>query len=623
MLLIDNINYLREKFPLIREKLKNVEENKNKEFFIEETRRGDKTLYYTKDNKKLYFHSKYNPVREAEAIIDEYKNIDKDINIIFYGTGLGYHIDLFIKRHPDNNFYIFEPIPELMEKFLSIRNLSKSEYKNLRGISIGLENIVPEINKFLDLNRKEIVIIDLPIHKQNFEDEFKKFNDIFLKIIKERRSNLVVNYSYQRRWIINSMINFKEVLISPSILMMNKGQFKSKPAILVAAGPSLNEEIENIRYIKENGLTYIFSVGSAINTLIHHNIYPHAATTYDPTEKNQIVFEKIKEKYIKDIPMIFGSSVGFETLQNYPGEKYHMITSQDKIANYYLNSNTEDEIDVMLDAPSIAVVTLQLLSNLGFNPIILVGQNLGYVGKAQHSEGVHYSKSLTEEEIEKALEVEDVYGNKIYTNDGFNRMRAQMELYIENMQEGRVINTTKGGAKIKGAKFIELKDIIDNYLKEKIFNENWLEGNKTKYNKEKLGNKVKLMDLALDDAYRWIRDYNSNLNKMFDLVRNKNFKQLDIMYNKLDVSITALESNDFFTTFILQMNRVQHKFLVDAVKISKTEKDIYKKNMDLLNAYKNFIDKCSLDIELIKPIYEDMKQNILKYINNENGDENV
>src|SRR5690606_2967005 len=106
------------------------------------------------------------------------------------------------------------------------------------------------------------------------------------------------------RWILNSMKNFKEVLSTPNILLEKRGAFKDKPAILVAAGPSLNEEIENIRYIKENGLAYIFSVGSAINTLMHHNIYPHAATTYDPTVKNQIVFEKVKEKEIIEIPMI-------------------------------------------------------------------------------------------------------------------------------------------------------------------------------------------------------------------------------------------------------------------------------------------------------------------------------
>src|SRR5690606_20679404 len=135
-------------------------------------------------------------------------------------------------------------------------------------------------------------------------------------------------------------------------------------------------------------------------TLIHHDIYPDAATTYDPSARNQIVFEKVKEKDIADIPMIFGSSVGYETLIDYPGKKYHMITSQDTVSNYYLKNKNEDSIYIVQDAPSIAVVTVQLLYELGFNPIILVGQNLAYKGKKRHSEGVHYSKDVTDDEME-------------------------------------------------------------------------------------------------------------------------------------------------------------------------------------------------------------------------------
>ncbi len=612
MILINNINYLRERFPKVREKLKEVEESGNKEFQIEETRRGDKTLSYIRDGKRIYFHSKYNPLREASAIIEEYEDIG-DKNIIFYGTGLGYHIDLILKENPNNNFYIFEPIGELMEKFLSIRNLSKAEYKNLKGLNLGLDNIEEEISRFLDINRKETIIIELPIHKQIFEEEYKKFSDIFLNVTKSKRSILATDYSFQRRWIINSMKNFKEVLSTPNILIEKKGEFKNKPALIVAAGPSLNEEIENIRYIKDNGLAYIFSVGSAINTLIHHNIYPHAATTYDPKKTNQGVIKIIKTKNIKEIPLIFGSSVGYETLENYPGDKYHMITSQDKIAKYYL-SDEYNEIDIVLDAPSIAVVTLQLLITLGFNPIILAGQNLGYVGTAKHAEGVDYSRKLTDEQLKKALWIEDVYGDQIRTSASFNRMRQQMELYIDKAEKGRVINTTKGGAKIKGTEFRELKNIIDNDLKEKVVLDNGLCGNKTNYDRKELKNKVESMDKALEDAHRWIKECKSNLFKIYDLVRNRNFNQLNTMYNKLDISITALESNVFFTTIILPMNRVEHKLLIDAVKIFRMEKDIYRKHIDLLNSYRVFIDKCSMDIERIMPIYEEMKREILDYV---------
>ena len=610
MILVDNINYLREKFPSVREQLMVVEKEEPKHFRIEDAKKGGKTLLYQKDGESIYFHSKYDPVKEAETILKEYSKV-KDHNIIFYGTGLGYHIDLFIKENPDNDFYLFETIGELLEKYLSIHNLSKSDYKNLKSIALGLDNIAGEIKKFLNINRQKTIIIELPIHKQIFPEEYEKFSQLAIEIARAQRASLMTDYFFQERWIINSMKNFKEVLSTPNIIAEKKGKFKNTPAILVAAGPSLNEEIENIKYIQENKLAYIFSAGSAINTLLLNNILPDAITTYDPLEDNKNVFQKLKERKDIDIPLFFGSSVAYEVLCNYPGRMYHMITSQDKIASYYLGIDTNSEIEIISDAPSIAVVTLQLLDLLGFNPIILAGQNLAFVGQKRHADGVYGSVDLTREEAAKSLWVEDVDGNQIKTDDGYNRMRAQMELYISKLEEGRVINTTKGGAKINGTKFKELKEIITNDLNQTVVFDDWLAVDEVGHNKELLQSKVQSMDIALEESYRWIKDCNANLYKMFDLVKNRNFKQLDLMYNKLDISIRALEANDFFTTFILQINRVQHKLLANAIKIFKEEKDLYKKHLDLLNAYKGFIDKCSQETERIKPLYEEMKNCIV------------
>lgn len=610
-MLVDNINFLRDKFPHIREKLMTVEENQTGKFLIEQGRKGKNTLLYRNNGKEIYFHSKYDPIREAETIIKEYQGTENK-NVIFYGTGLGYHINLFVKQNPNNSFYIFEPVEELILYFLSIQNLNKPEYKNLKNITVGIDDLSKDIKHFLDLNRKDTVIIQLPAHRQVFPEEYEKFNEIFLGILKSKRSDLAVNYSFQERWIINSMKNFKYVLSTPNILLEKKGAFRNTPALLVAAGPSLNEELENIRYIKENNLAYIFSVGSAINTLLHHNIFPHAATTYDPTKNNERVFAKIKEQGLLEIPLIFGSSVAYEVLDNYPGPMYHMITSQDKIAQYYLDVGSGGEIEIVLDAPTIAVVTLQLLSFLGFAPIILVGQNLAYLGQKRHSEGVDYSKELTKEELEQALWVEDVHGSQIRTDEGFNQMRTQMELYISQMEKGRVINTTKGGARIKGTEFRLLENVVHD-LKEAVVREDWLTGSKTNYDLEALKAKSEAMDRALAESYKWIRDYNGILDKMYDLVRNRNFKQLELMYSKLNTCIRALESNLFFNVFILQINRVQHRLLSDAVRALEQEKDLYKRHLGLLNGYKKFIDKCRYDIERILPVYEEMKQAIYSF----------
>lgn len=613
MILVDNINILKNGYPQTWDKIKYYEDKLDgKHIKVEETKKGFKTLSVNKDGKNIYMHSKYNPIREAKAIVDEYEDIEDGANVIFYGVGLGYHIDAFLEKYPNVNYYIYEPIPEVLYAYLSNKSLKELPSKNLMDIKVGLDEqeIVNYLSRFIDKNRGDVQIVELPIHKQIFPDEYKKFLELFKDMIKNKRNGIHTDYAFQKRWIVNSMKNFGDVISTPNIIMEKKGQFKDKPAILVAAGPSLNEEIENIKYIKENGLAYLFSVGSAINTLIYHDIYPDAACTYDPTVNNQKVFAKVKEKGIKDIPMIFGSSVGYETLEDYSGEKYHMITSQDTVSNYFLKTEESDRIDIVLDAPSIAVVTLQLLYTLGFGPIILVGQNLAYRGKERHSEGVYYSSEVSEQEIENGIWVKDVYGNEVLTNEGFNNMRSQMELYIKGFPNINVINTTKGGAHIEGTSFMEFEEVMNSYLKEKVVEDNWLEGNKTNYDRDYVKSQIENMDKAYDETKKLIKEYYSVLDKILALVKNKNFNQAEKMYVKLDEVTTKIENNDFFKIFILPMNRVNYKILANSIDSLNAEKNPSIKGLRIVDSFRGFIEICNRDIKMIEPIYEEMKQEI-------------
>src|SRR5690554_6568793 len=121
MLFDDNNNILKKKYPKTWNQIELTKENMDHDLINqEESKRRDKTLLVNRDDgKKLYIHSKYNPLREAESIIEEYKELKDNSTVVFYGVGLGYHIDLFIKRYPNVPCYIYEPIPELLYHYLS------------------------------------------------------------------------------------------------------------------------------------------------------------------------------------------------------------------------------------------------------------------------------------------------------------------------------------------------------------------------------------------------------------------------------------------------------------------------------------------------------------------------
>lgn len=108
---------------------------------------------------------------------------------------------------------------------------------------------------------------------------------------------------------------------SPNILGHGKESLENKPVIIAASGPSLTDEIENLKKIRKENSAYIFAVGSAINILIKNDVYPHATLSYDPGNTQHLNHDILRERDIKTVPLIYGTTVSEKTVNTYPGKK--------------------------------------------------------------------------------------------------------------------------------------------------------------------------------------------------------------------------------------------------------------------------------------------------------------
>lgn len=619
MILIDNRNILRIKHRELLHQLSQWDDKPYKSIKIERAKTGVPTVKVVLEGKTQYIQSKYDPEREARRLADKHEE-EGIRHVLFIGVGMGYQIKYYLEDHPEVEFSIYEPNEEVLHAYLSKMSIDKSLIQQLKTIFTGTDEelLAGKIKELLAGSNNVLKIITLPVYEKIYGEQIQLLLQKALESVKDRHSALATNAAFQKRWTINSVKNFPSVLKTPNILHdIDRSVFEGKPAIIVAAGPSLNAEFENLRYIKENGLAYIFSVGSAINALIEQGIYPDAACTYDPQGINHRVIQIIKDKKITNIPLIFGSSVGFETLENYPGELLHMIVSQDTVAPTFVEFRVAKKLNFVNDAPSIAVVTFQLLAKLGVSQIILVGQNLAYIANQHYAKGIDYgtgSQTVSEEKLNSAVSIKDVYGNVAKTTDGFNRMRQQLEMYISSYPEVDVWNTTKGGAAIQGAGFRTLEDIIHKELKTPVFQEGWSQS-VNGYHTGHLENKLREMDnecCFLETVLNRIIDI---LKSIYQEVSLKKTNQLEMKYNQLDAEINTMKNNNFYKTFVEPMVRVQQEFLNQNIKYVKYENDALKKGETIAKEFENFITECIQNYNISTQLYIEMKSKIVSIKN--------
>ncbi len=587
------------------------------------SRSGLPTITVDRDGTDYYVHSKYDPAQEAEGMVEQFDpaEVENYEHVFFYGVGLGYHVEAFMKRFPKHFFSLYEPSPQAFCHYLSERQFNNLPLKRMKNLFIENQPEDTETNaqRFFEKTHEQLMFVTLPSYERVFSEDMERFKKHFVDIVHRVRSNRYTCLNYEKRWIVNSMFNFGVNLNSRSIFLGDQELFRNKPALLVSAGPSLEEELERVRSIKEQKLAYIFSVGSAIKALVAHDIHPHATLTMDPNAITQYTFEDYQEKGIDSIPLIYGTSVGFETLQTYPGPLLHMVMDKDTISQNFLRNSDSGGLSVAHDAPTVAITSFELLARLGCNPIILVGQNFAFLGDENYSRSIRYihegrDHKATEAELAGTMTVEDVDGNMISTTNGFYLSRQVMENVIKWFPETRVINTTRGGAKIAGTTYMPLAELLGGELESAVVQDDWMESRKANgYDPDHMVRRDKELYAAYEEFLQLFEKISKILQRISEQVNFKRPKQLEASFARFDRCFARIRKNDFFVMFILPMNMVEEVILQNKLTHIWVETDIAEKGRSIVQLFGKYFGDCQRDLEMIKPLYEKLRTDITAY----------
>ncbi|RNB53849.1 DUF115 domain-containing protein [Brevibacillus gelatini] len=616
MILTENIQVLKTYFPDVWQQV--LEKTENEEQIRLETAKTQvPTLAVHVETGWNYIHSKYDPVAEAERFVSSFQEVEPNQHVLFYGVGLGYHIEEFLKRNPEVSFSIYEPNISIFRKFLACFDLNKWQpNKKLLHVMTenGSEDLRVNLRKFTHFLDKEVKTVILSSYDRIYREQTQKFVEEFRESIYENKEIIATRLIFSKREAVNGFKNLPYMLKSPNILHGHKGIFKNKPAIIVAAGPSLNDEYENLKKIKKEGLAYIFSVGSAVNSLISNGIYPDAAFSYDGSVMNAKVFEKIVEENITDIPLIFGSTIGYETVENYPGKLISFFVKNDSIVDFLIKPKNDEQVLVTERLTTISSIAMSVLHQIGCSPIILVGQNLGYRGDEYYANGISYiDTKTTQEQKETARQVKDVYGNTILSSRGHTEMRLEMEKFIQSIQPVTILNATKGGAHIEGTEFIPLERIMSEQLqRQDKINGDWLTEleDVLEVDQDYLKRQYRILNQSCQELGKIFRRFTDLLDEMSSYVTTKNELQLENTFNKFDKLFDRLQQNVFNLLIIQRMNSLGFAIVMKVFEQVRYHTGPIEKAEKVVNQFSKYLESCKNDLEVMKEFLKEAQERI-------------
>lgn len=416
-------------------------------------------VFYRKDGRELYLHSRVDPTKEARSLVLKTTLRENTLYVIL-GVGFGYHIRELLKKIPQSSRIIVvessaASFGDTVQQYYNQLGKAWIRDKRLSFTAVNDPGVVSYI--LVDLFIKNhLYYLEMFTHIPSAMADEKFYRGVVEIVPQEFAIRLSDGLATSDPTLEHNLINYwsnLEITWKNPPIDRFADQWEGKPSIIVSAGPSLTAQLDNLR--KLQGKILIICVGTAAKVLIDHGIFPDLVIAVDPYETSMAQFEGWNteqsallyyQKAWRDIPAAYQGLKFWFTLQD-----ESPIPAHESVCN----SN-------FAGGGTVAFSALQFARYIKSDPIILVGQDFAFLNGFTHAIGTDYNQSFSEEKLpEGFFKVPGTNGDLVITNRMYYSYLKFMQEYICRWQDTCYINTSQTGAKIEGTQEMSLEEVMN------------------------------------------------------------------------------------------------------------------------------------------------------------------
>ncbi|RJP32141.1 MAG: DUF115 domain-containing protein [Candidatus Omnitrophota bacterium] len=407
-----------------------------------------------------------NPRKEAEEWSKSLGNeCLRGAHVMLIGMGSGYH-PLALYQQSDNDTFlrIVEPVLPIFKAALHLMDFTPLIHSPRVRFAVGIDEkgLVQQLFSGIAANRMRAQGIRLVYPKssaflhQNF---IKQLSQSLAEAIQLDKLKFKTEEIQGKTIFANITANLPMVLRGTPSLRLH-GKAAGMPALVIAAGPTLDEAISTIDSIKDRVL--IIAVDTAYRILYRHGIPADLVVSLDFTELNARHFDGIEsdQALLAAFPGIHPSIVQKYKERTFFFDHASSVDCALGATPFFKNLTSLDPLGDLISYGSTAHAAYHLARLMGCTPILLVGNDLSFPSAKWYADGAMQNEILQpEREKEELLDVP--------ANDGsMTKTSGLYKIYLDAFAEligktaGNVINTSRCGAKISGCPYLSLETAV-------------------------------------------------------------------------------------------------------------------------------------------------------------------
>jgi hypothetical protein len=447
-------------------------------YTIETARSGAATISaQTGEGRKLYLHSRYEPREEAVKLVEPIK-ADEIVACYVQGFGLGYHVEeIFDRTGDDTLICVFEPDVLLLRIAFEQRDFSKLIesgrvlwfWQADKGVFFTrLATWMPSITMgFIGIAHAPSLQLHPQFHRQmqSCVEELKAYS-------KTSITTLVIN---GKRTAENVSRNLPWYIATPSLSRL-KDRYKNQPAIIVSAGPSLRKNKHLLKDVAGNAV--IIAVQTTLRPLLEMGIEPHFVTSLD--------YHDISTRFWENLPATLSTELIAEpkaseaVLQRNPGPL--SLLGNDFAEN--LLSELKLNKTRLPSGATVAHLAYYVAEHIGCDPIIFIGQDLGFSDGLAYTPGTSY-EDVWRPELSRFCTIEMKQWEQIVRDRGILRQvldqqgrpmytEERLFTYLQHFEKDfartrtKIIDATEGGVLKRSTILMTLADAIAQFCSQPL-----------------------------------------------------------------------------------------------------------------------------------------------------------
>lgn len=461
-----NLETLARYYPEMDILIKNAQKELKEQIKVEEetANDGEQILKVIKDGRTCYLNGKRDTKEAAHVWYQTLGELAPNAPVFILGVGNEYYLKELAEQTKNRiTIIVYEPSLEIFLHFLKKVDLERWMEKHLivfwvKGLAgMDADNMYSIISgvltyEMMPYSRNLI----LPNYDVLFTKEAVEYMHLCRKIAMMERIGFNTKNLFSNVLVKNLIHNATYLCKGYKTIQLVDVIPRDIPGIVVAAGPSLNKNIQVLK--KAKGKAFIIAVDTAIKPLLKAGIIPDMFAIIDAIKPVELV----QMEEAKNIPLVTTMSASSDVLKYHQGMKFFFDEGYQFSERILLRELKQ--VATLSAGGSVATSAFALLYKIGIDTIILVGQDLAYTDNKSHADGT-FHEIMEEQDTSNYIKVEGNYEEKVPT-DGVMRSYIEwydmmIEGYTSQRKKFHVINATEGGAKIKNTEIMTLQDAIN------------------------------------------------------------------------------------------------------------------------------------------------------------------